>query len=220
MSAASIPSHLSDSKYLYDLVVAITQASISEIMEAFLAQLKEPTVTICYIADDQDNPVLIDYETLVKNANGTDPFIVQAPANVDCETNQDIMNLRSARFKFGFRITLGKAKVPDPSNFRDIVELSGFSLLVMFNLYCSTFQVVRFVPDMVYLTTGTWLNVSQSPGNPWLFTFQVSLHLEEVDKTAYNTLPEDVQKKIQSLGSDAFSVQQLVFDLTEPSTLR
>jgi hypothetical protein len=74
-------SFLSDAKYGYDIVVATTQMSINSIMLNFLAARQEPTVNVCYIADQQGVPTDIDYKQLKKNAQGIDPFAL--PNNLD-----------------------------------------------------------------------------------------------------------------------------------------
>lgn len=217
MTAGPMSSCLSDSKYSYDFVVATTEASINATLKAFLAQLKEPVVTVCYIAGPKDKSgkrtiVPIDHAELVKNY-GTDPFAV--PANIDVGASRDLENLRKARFMFGFRAQLGVPHVQDPSTLQDIVTLGTSSSSVTFNMYCSTFQVVQYTPPGGYEgdEPATWMNVSQSPSDPWVFTSKVDLRFELVDTAAYHTLPADVQKSIQNLGSGAFSIQQLLFDL-------
>ena len=49
-------------------------------MKLFLSGLTEPVVTVCYVANSAGQPVEVDYEQLVKSAQGTDPFSVPADA--------------------------------------------------------------------------------------------------------------------------------------------
>lgn len=207
---SAVPSNLSNPKYLYDFVVATTQESINATMMAFLAQLTEPIVTVCYVADASGNPTPIPYATLMKNANGTDPFAI--PANVDVSTSKDIQNLYGARFMLAFRAQLGLPHVQNPESLDDIVKLGNSISSVVFNMYCSTFNIVQY--SLAGYAPAKWMNISQDPSSPWVFTSTVDLRLEDVPGTAYSTLPPDVQKKIENIGSGAFSVQQLLFDLS------
>jgi hypothetical protein len=59
----------------FDYVVAVTQDSINAALEEYLYQ-GLPEVVLCYIYDSNNNPVATDYQTLVKNAQNTDPFSV------------------------------------------------------------------------------------------------------------------------------------------------
>jgi len=211
ITASAVPSNLSNAKYLYDFVVAATQDSINATMMAFLAQLREPVVTICYVADAHGIPTPIDYETLKANARGTDPFSI--PANVDVGTSEAVQDLFTVRFMLGFRARLGLPHVGDPASLPDIVQLGTTASSAVFNMYCSTFTIVQYTPSSGY-TPASWMNISQSPNSPWVFTSIVDLRLENVPGTAYHLLPADVQQKIQNLGSNAFSVQQLLFDLS------
>jgi hypothetical protein len=115
-------SFLSDAKYGYDIVVATTQMSINSIMLNFLAARQEPTVNVCYIADQQGVPTDIDYKQLKKNAQGIDPFAL--PNNLD-SILKDFQNLFKARFMVGFRMTLGIPKVSDPTKVPDVVILGS-----------------------------------------------------------------------------------------------
>lgn len=213
-SPISINSHLSAPRYGYDFVVATSQQSINATMKEFLALLTEPTMTVCYVADDSEgptegDPILIDYETLKAKAHGTDPF--EVPSGVDVKADQRIKNLEDARFMCAFRAQLGMPHAKHPDELPDLVELGSAASAVTFNLYCATFTIVQYTERSTY-HKARWLNQSQDPNKPWLFTTTVDLLLEPTQK--YGQLPPDVQKQIKNLGSSAFSVQQLLFDLT------
>lgn len=208
MSASQ--SQLSAARYGYDFVVATTQASINATMKQFLSALTEPVVTLCYCADNAGNPVPLPYDELVKKANGSDPFAV--PANADPTTNSDLKNLVGARFMMGFRAQIGLPPGLAPTAIPDIVKLGADTSAVTFNLLCSQFTVVELEPGSGYAPP-SWLNVSQDPGSPWIFQSKVDLRLSTTDQSAYASLPKDVQDRIRNLGGEAFSVQQLLFDL-------
>ncbi|MCJ1243951.1 hypothetical protein MMC30_001148 [Trapelia coarctata] len=213
---SSNASNISGPKYGYDFVVATTQASINGTMMNFLSSRKEPVVAICYIADASGHPVPIDYTELKKRAQGSDPFAV--PNGALPSTSNDLRNLFNARFMMGFRARLGLPRVPDPSKLPDIVTLGSDTSAVTFNMLCSEFTVVQLDPGNGW-GGPSWMNQSQSATSPWVFTSKVDLRLSTVDASAYSTLPPDVQKKIMNVGSQAFSVQQLLFDLTNASLM-
>ncbi len=202
-------SNLSSIKYGYDFVVATTQSSINSTMKEFLSGGTEPEVTICYVADNQGNPTPIDYETLKSNAKGSDPFSV--PGNANTQTNQDLNNLFAARFMVGFKARIGLPPGYQPVNIPDVVTLGSDTSAVSYNLMCSEFIVVEYTPGGGY-SPASWMNQSQPPGKAWLFTSKVDLRLEPYGD-AYSKLPPAVQAQIKNLGGNAFSVQQLLFDL-------
>ncbi|WP_037570200.1 hypothetical protein [Phaeacidiphilus oryzae] len=208
MSANS--SDLSNSRYGYDFVVATTQGSINATLKSFLSQLSEPVVTVCYIADPQGKPMEIDYDELKKRANDSDPFAI--PPGADPTSDPDLRNLINARFMMGFQAQLGLPPGLAPTAIPDIVTLGSDTASVVYNLLCSQFTVVQLDPGGGY-SPPTWFTQSQPPGAPWVFTSKVDLRLSTVDQSRYSTLPPAVQAQIKNLGSTAFSVQQLLFDL-------
>jgi hypothetical protein len=207
---SSSQSNLSSAGYGYDFVVATTQASINTTMKEFLSSGTMPVVNICYVADPNGNPTQIDYETLKTNAHGSDPFSV--PSGADPNSDQDLKNLIEARFMVGFRAQIGLPGGYAPADVPDVVTLSANGTAVAFTLMCSEFQVLQLVPGGGY-NTPTWMNASQPDGNAWLFTSNVNLQTLTTDPSAYDQLPPAVRQGVDNLGADAFSVQQLLFDL-------
>jgi hypothetical protein len=207
MSASQ--SQLSAARYGFDFVVATTQASINATMKEFLSGLSEPVVTVCYVADDSGNPTAIAYADLVKNANGSDPFTI--PANADPTSDQDLKNLMAARFMMAFRAQLGLPPGLAPASVPDVVTLGGDTSSVGFDLLCSEFTVCELEPGGY--SGATWFTTSQPSGAPWIFSSKVDLRMSAVDQDDYAKLPAAVQQQIKNLGADAFSVQQLLFDL-------
>jgi hypothetical protein len=203
-------SDLSAPRYGYDFVVATSQASINATMKEFLAGVTEPVVTRCYIADAAGKPTEIPYAQLVKTARGSDPFMV--PPGADPSTNADLKNLLGARFMMGFRAELGLPSDVPPEEIPDIVTLGGSTSAVTFNHLCSQFTVVELEPGSGY-APASWMNESQPSDRPWLFTSKVDLRLSRAEQNAYSKLPKPVQDQIKNLGGNAFSVQQLLFDL-------
>jgi hypothetical protein len=205
MSASQ--SYLSSSRYGYDFVVATTQSSINATMKEFLSKGTEPEILVCYVADSNGNPTPIDHATLVKNARGSDPFKVSA--NADPATNEDLKNLYAARYIAGFKAKIGIPPGYAPSQTPDFVNLGADTSAVTYNLMCSEFLVTQYTPASGY-TPAQWLSISQPNGKAWMFTSKVDLRLES---GAFDSLPKDVQAQIKNMGANAFSVQQLLFDL-------
>ncbi|THU98098.1 hypothetical protein K435DRAFT_838303 [Dendrothele bispora CBS 962.96] len=213
MSASTVPSNLSDPKYGFDLVLAVTQDSINGTMLDYLRTFNNNSqiqpVELFWVADATGNPVLVtDNSAFLSSSKGTDPFSI--PANVNVATSPLIQNLIGARFLFGVRFKLGVPNVPNPTSLSvvsfDKEAITGVTL----NLYCSTFDIVQFVPGNIF-SPSTWLSVSQDPAAPWVYTTTVDLLFQS---KAFTDLPVDVQQKIQAITPDMFSVQQLLFDLS------
>jgi hypothetical protein len=153
---------------------------------------------------------------LKQKANGTDPFLV--PSGVDTSNDPNIKNLLGVRFMIGFKARLGVPRVSNPSLLPDVVTLGGDTSSVIFNMLCSEFIAVELNPGSVY-SSPSWTNLSQPANSPWVFTSKVDLRLSTVDGSAYSTLPPAVQSAIKNLEANAFSVQQLLFDLTNASLM-
>lgn len=207
---SAIQSNLSSAKYGYDFVVATTQASINATMKEFLAQLTEPVVTVCYVADCNGNPMAISYQELRDKANNSDPFTI--PDDADPKTNQDLQNLQKTRFMMAFRARLGLPPGITADKIPDLVVLGSDTSSVTFNLLCNQFAIVQLDPGSGY-TKASWMNQSQPEGHPWIFTSHVDLRLSTAEETAYGRLPPAVKEKIKNLHGTPFSVQQLLFDL-------
>jgi hypothetical protein len=206
-------SNLSDPKYGYDLVVAVTQASVNATMKEFLAGITSPEVIGCYVYDENNDIVPIDYDKLKLAAGGSDPFGVPDGANVT--TNSDLVNLSNANFAGAFRAQIGLPDLPLAS-LPPVVTLSpGSDAPAAYNLLCSEFVVVGFN----YGRKTTWINQSQptsSEASPWYFSSNVKLNPAPVDPNDKNVSPA-VQQRISQLlasaGEGAFSIQQLLVDL-------
>ncbi len=210
MSASQ--SNLSDPHYGFDLVVAVTQASINTTLKQLLAGLSAPEVTICYVYDSSNSLVPIAFQTLVSDAKGSDPFKV--PAGSNPATNQDLINLTAANFAGAVRAKLGLPNIP-PANLPPIATLgNGSNAPVLFNLLCEEFQITGF--QYGPRGSSTWINASQpSAGKPWYFSANVQLNSAAIDPNS--PVPPAVQKRINELQHDptnAFTIQKLFLDLT------
>lgn len=209
MSASQ--SNLSDPRFGYDLVVAVTQASVNTTLKELLLGLQSPEVTICYVYDENNNLVPIDYQTLLVNAQGSDPFNVPNGANPT--TDKDLVNLTNANFAGAVRAMLGLPDVP-LANLPPIATLgAGTSAPVVYNLLCQEFQITGF--QYGPRGSATWINASQpSGGTPWYFSANVYLNSATVDPNS--PVPPAVQQRIAELQhqvQNAFSIQKLFLDL-------
>lgn len=204
-------SNLSDPHYGFDLVVAVTQASVNTTLKQLMAGLTAPEVTICYVYDASNNLVPISYQTLVSDAKGSDPFAVPdgAPA-----TNPDLINLTNANFAGAVRAQLGLPNVP-LANIPPIATLGvGSSAPVLFNLLCAEFQITGF--QYGPRGSATWINKSQpsGSGSPWYFSANVQLNSTTINPNS--PVPPAVEQRIAQLQHDptnAFTIQKLFLDL-------
>jgi hypothetical protein len=199
-------SNLSNKHFGYDFVVATTQESINGTMKEYLYNSTFPVVQLYWNQDDKGNPVAISRDDLLKETNGTDPLTVPS-WNSDHSMTPAIEDINNSNFYFAFEAAIGIPSGIAPQDIPDIITLQPASESVSFNLICAQFTVVTCNFGRKGLTS--FVNASQPTDTPWLFTSQVAL------KQIFNNsnLPAAVQAQLNNLGPDAFSVQQLFFDL-------
>ncbi|KAG9197538.1 hypothetical protein G6514_001494 [Epicoccum nigrum] len=202
-------SNLSDPRYGYDYVVATTQRSINATLKEFLSGITEPEVTVCYVADGLGRPSPVDYNEL-RGLATVDPFSI--PNGSDPATNPDLQKLLGVRFMMAFRARIGIPKGTDPEAIPDIVILGGDIRRVTFNLICEEFDAVELSPGGY--AAPHWFHQSQEPGKPVIFESEVNLSQQIVDTSNYPSLPTDIKNALHNLSGTAFSVQQLLFDLS------
>lgn len=204
-------SNLSAAQYGYDFVVGVTQASINATMLAYIASLQEPIINVCYIADSEGKPQQIDYEELKNRAGGTDPFSVPDAVS---PTDPALTQLLQARFIVGFRAQIGIPPMDDPKSLPDMVTLGSDTTAVDFGMYCSEFTVAYLNPGGGYASVPSFMKKTQPKNNPWVFRSRVNLNLSTVANDGYANLPPVVQAQIKNMSGSAFSIQQLLFDLS------
>ena len=105
-----------------------------------------------------------------------------------------------------------------PSLVPDVVILGADAKSVTYNLLCSEFKVA------VWQNNGyappTFKVISQDDDNSaWLCQANVDLRMSVVEQGAFSRLPPSVQDGIKNLGAQAFSIQQLMFDLSSASLM-
>jgi hypothetical protein len=163
------------------------------------------------VADNEGNPIRIDYNQLKTNAKGADPFKV--PGTADPNTDPNLIKLFNARFMTAFQATIGLPSRVDPTKF-NIVELGVGAASVTYNMVCSDFVIVNLDPGSRFSPQRKWFVASQNPADPWLFSSKVDLRLSTVTPNKYNTLSANMQQSIQNIFGAPFSVQQLLYDLS------
>jgi hypothetical protein len=197
-------SNLSNPRYGYSFVVAITQESINLTIKDYLSKLHNPVISVCYIADQNGHEVQTDLASL-----STNPF--QIPHGTDLN-HSDVRKLNDNRFLRGFQAQLGLPPMSQRSKTPDLVQLGSQTSAVTFTLLCSRFTVVEYVEGGRFKPS-KWVNISQQKDSPWMFRAKVDMTFTQVSKGEFAGLPPDVQRRIKNITSSAFSVQQLLFDL-------
>jgi hypothetical protein len=198
-------SNLSAQQYGYDIVVATTQESINRTMREYLTVGDQPVVSMYWIYDDDNNPQAISEADLLASTNGTDPFSVKNYKGKESAAPANVKNMYNSGFMYGFRAQIGIPPGYELADVPDIITLDPKAGTVTFNLMCSEFKLV----SSVYGPNYTYTSTNQPDGGAWIFSSKVPL------KTVLNNnnLPQAVQQQLMNLGADAFSVQQLIFDL-------
>lgn len=199
-------SNLTNAHYGYDFVVATTQESINATMKEYLYNTIFPVVKMYWNQDNDGNPVPVSYDDLMKQTNGTDPLTV-ASWNTGDPMSQDIQNINNSDFYFAFEASIGIPPNVPPLNIPDIITLQPASQSVIFSLLCAQFTIITCNFGRHGLTS--FFSTSQPADTPWMFTSTVPLK----NITNNTGLPQNVQQQLNNFGPDAFSVQQLIFDL-------
>ncbi|KAF9069720.1 hypothetical protein BDP27DRAFT_1420626 [Rhodocollybia butyracea] len=223
MTATTLPpSNLSNPSYGYDFVVAVTEDSVNATMLQYLYTVNAPMVYLFWIADISSGAVVpklvTDNATFLNSVQNIDPFSIPSGTAF---TDSRVQTLYAANLMFAVRLKIGPPPGVLPSSLGNIVTFSnaagtgGAINGVLFNMYCSTFDILQTTPPSTgqfgLTVPGSWLNISQDPSNPWIYGASVNLDFQTA---AFTNLPVAVQNQIKNInGSDKFSVQQLLFDL-------
>jgi hypothetical protein len=227
---SAIQSNLSSGQYGYDVVMATSQASINTaLMRSYIQEgvpnkslpiidklpirftvNNPPMITMYYGLNDAGGHYQMDEATVLSQTNNTDPFTVPA-WDGNSVMPEVVANLNSpdSYFAFGFRAQLGLPNT-DLSALPNIIVLDPHGQSVTYNMMCASFQVVECIFGREGMVR--YLNCSQSPDDPWIFTSSVPL-AKLNDATG---LPLAVQNQINQL-SGSFSVQKLLLDVDNAS---
>jgi hypothetical protein len=190
----------------FDYVVAVTQDSINGTLEEYLYG-GLPEVILCYVYDTNNNPIAMEYATLVANANNTDPFSVPGGT---ASSDPRVQALNNANFAFAIKAKLGLPPGVTPANLPPIVVLKAGQSNVTYTLMFSEF----IGTELVFGPRGsiTWFNEAQPSGTPWTFSGAVDLNFQDA---SFENLPPAVQNQLKGLQGEgiSFSIQQLYYDL-------
>ncbi|KIJ50139.1 hypothetical protein M422DRAFT_777184 [Sphaerobolus stellatus SS14] len=217
---STTPSNLPGASKIYDFVVAVTQDSINANLSLFVSEgLAGSATEFIYAYDISNNLVPIALNDFLAQSNNVNPFNVP---NGTLLTDSSIRALSNAGFSFGIQAQIGIPRVSPNVTLPGWVDLSGDkSSQVTFNMMCSTFQVC----EMTYGPRGAiaWTNYSQTPSQPAIFQAAVNLDFTsapvDTNSAVYTNLPNNVKQMIMNVGAGAFSLQQLLFDLTTPGLI-
>jgi hypothetical protein len=212
-------SYLSGAKYGYDFVVAVSEAAIDAGLKQYLTESTQPATALCFLADPQtgDPTEQITLDALKAKTGGVDPFTIPADTAYD---DPRIAALTKQRFVAGVKLRLGLPPGVLPKNMPPVVQLGTSANNVAFNLFCSELDIIQNTPPNGFGGKGQWNVWSQPSGTPWYFGTTVDLVMQDLSKeldTPYFKAHPDKRAallaQLGNLGSQAFSLQQLLFDL-------
>ncbi|KAF5562255.1 hypothetical protein FPHYL_5782 [Fusarium phyllophilum] len=222
-------SHLSDSKYGYDFVVATTQESINAGLVQYLQNTgrTQDYTYLCFLADQNGDPTTeVSLEDVVRLSGGINPFDI--PDGTDWK-DERIQKLYQARLICAIRMRSGippgcvvnvpnkgpQIMLPEP-----IVNLGRTSERVTFNMYCSDITIIKNNVPSAWGSPGSWNWFNQPPGKPWYVKTQTNLLNSELDKNLntpyFNSHPAErdaLRLRLDNISDSAFSLQQLLFNL-------
>ncbi|KAJ8122436.1 hypothetical protein ONZ43_g1370 [Nemania bipapillata] len=211
-------SYLSNLKYGYDFVVTTTQASINSGLVGFMAEGKQPVKCMCFLANESGNLAeQVTLEELLEKTKNINPFDIPTDTPID---DDRIKSLNEARFCVGIKIQIGIPPGVLPKDLPPIVELGNSPSNVRFNMFCSEFTVIQYQPAGGYRKEGSWKVWSQPPSKPWHIQTEVNLVVadlnKELDTPYFRDHPDEMkalQRQLDNISAEAFSLQQLYFDL-------
>ncbi|RAH41863.1 uncharacterized protein BO95DRAFT_505796 [Aspergillus brunneoviolaceus CBS 621.78] len=208
-------SDLSSAKYGYDFVVATTQTSINSDLFEFLCSTDMPVNSFCWLADEDGNPTIQKtLDEVISESGGVNPFDI--PDGTDTQDDR-IKALYEIRFFTGVQLQVGVPPGVDPRSLPPILDLGDDAEKVQFNMFCAKFTVIE-------LQTGYgegWHVYNPDPGTSWYVQVLVDLKMcdldKELDTPYFNNHPDlkqDLLSQLENLSDTAFSLQQLLVDLT------
>lgn len=189
----------------FDYVVAVTQDSVNARLAEYLyGNLGE--AVLCYVYDDDNNPVQTDYAKFVANAGNTDPFTVP---NGTPASDPRVQNLNNAAFAFAVKAKLGLPPGVPPASLPPVIALKPGQSDVTYTMLFAEFvaTALSFGPR----GSVTWFNESQPYGTAWTFSGLVDLNFADA---SFGSLSNDAQTRLKDIGDqNMFGVQQLYYDL-------
>ncbi|PHH62187.1 hypothetical protein CDD81_7381 [Ophiocordyceps australis] len=216
-------SWLSHSKYGYDFVVSTTEASLNSDLKAYFLEGKLPVKTLCFMVDRATGTPseMISLEELKRRANNADPF--QIPHGTS-HSDQGVSDLTKAGFMAGVRLQIGIPEGVMPRALPPVVVLGSSASNVTLNLMCRQAYLVVNTPANGWGGPGSWDVYQPTRHEPWIIETRVNLVVKDLDDrldTPYlNSHPEakrQLRSKLQNMSSSAFSLQQLLYDVSNAS---
>lgn len=154
--------------YGLDFVVATTQASINSSLLAFFDSNSKTVAYsyFCFLYDSASGGVQdpIDLEALktLLNNNDIDPFDEDLTKEVYSQS-QRIAALTSVGFVAGIKLQVGLPRGVAPTSLPPVIDLESGTNTVLFNMFCSHFQVVENNPGG--FGACSWNSWSQQQGS-------------------------------------------------------
>ena len=152
MSAAD--SNLSDPKYGYDLVCAVTELGLNVTLLEMLSE-QDQDLFVCFAYDDNNKVVQVPIEQ-IQAAAGVDPFSLADGT----DWNDPVLGkLNDAGFLYAFRAKLGLPAGVPLEQMPNVIALDQGNSQVTYQLFCAEFSVIV----LNYLPRGhnTFTNVTQ-----------------------------------------------------------
>jgi len=219
-------SHLSGPKWGYDFTVSTTQASINAGLLQYLDQGEQPKLRVCYLANDNGElGDQIAWDDLV-NQTGVDPFTISTKEGDDYTNDEDIAKLTVARFMAGVELQAGLPEGLDLTKPQTVIDLGSDASNVTVNIFFKEVKVVSNNPAGGW-SRGAWEVYQQGRDQVWSLAASVDLKVEDLDPKLdtpyFQNHPQqrdELKRQLINLSGTAFSLQQLLVDLTTATLLK
>ena len=190
----------------------MTQESVNATLKQYVAGCPVPAFAMYYVMQDGATVAMTqdDFDAHC-DAQGchVDPFFLSASPS-----DEDLAKLNTLRLKAGFKAQVGYPFVAPGVPVPDMVELGSTIEAVTFNLLCRSFQVFQYTPPIPdWGVAQSWATFAQTEDSPWYVATTVDLELEYLND---KDIPPAIEQQLANTGDMAFSLQQLLFDLSNP----
>lgn len=158
---------------------------------------------------------MLDLEAFLRLSGNVNPFeIPNGTRSQAGKKDPRVDKLVEVGFTTGFKARLGIPPMTDPSKIPNLVDLSGGIGRVRFNQLCSEFNAVGLLEYKARGASVPWVkNLSQEKDKPWIFQSPVNLDFTTV-REGFNSLPDEVQKRIKNVTGSPYDARQLLFNFT------
>lgn len=214
-------SDVGDNGRRFDLVVGVTQKSVSATMKRYLQNIQQPPFKQIFVVDENaadGEPKFIpkDFDQ-AKAFLGFDPFTIPDGTTLPDER---ISKMAANGYLYGFMAEFGnpdidQSRIPDPITF----DRSGSD--VTYNMVMREFKAFEisrgaglFAPVGINIISQSDFLAQDPTNKPWQFQFAVDLDLRTDSVTnQFHLLPPRTQQLVKNLGVNIFSIQQLFLNL-------